>query len=220
MTDPIDPEVRAWCEELRHRASLADPDGARRALFAVFESFGEVLSADEAALLQRVLPATLASAVEKGARQSPAPGDYDDLIEAIETRENVGTAEAREHASATCEILGERVEADVGAMLRGRLPTFLVTMLDARAQSVRAPRHVPHSHDEPEERSTLATGRPGSAHPISEARPDRAHTNSVARSTEPHQETKLSSARGLTQERLGDTIAQGVAGPRRPVSGP
>jgi hypothetical protein len=66
--------------------------------------------------------------------------------------------------------------------------------------------------------TTLATGRPGSRHPVSEAHEDRAHTESIARSDDPHGDTKLSSSRGLTQERLRETLAEGRPGPEHPVS--
>jgi hypothetical protein len=64
-------------------------------------------------------------------------------------------------------------------------------------------------------RRTLSEGKPGSRHPLSEARLDRAQSNSVARADEPHADTKLSSARGLTQERLHETLAVGRPGPKR-----
>ncbi|HVK68207.1 MAG TPA: DUF2267 domain-containing protein, partial [Polyangium sp.] len=65
---------------------------------------------------------------------------------------------------------------------------------------------------------TLATGRAGSQTPLSEARPERAHGESVVRAENPHGETKLSSSRGLTQEREQETLAEGEPGPLRPVS--
>ncbi len=67
-------------------------------------------------------------------------------------------------------------------------------------------------------RGTLAEGRPGSAHPLSEARPERAQSQSVARADNPHGDTKLSSATGLTQEREGETLATGHLGSNRPLS--
>jgi hypothetical protein len=54
---------------------------------------------------------------------------------------------------------------------------------------------------------------------MSEATADRAHADSVARSDAPHEDTKLSSARGTTQERLHETLAEGRPGPRRPIHG-
>ncbi|HLM72216.1 MAG TPA: hypothetical protein VK459_05985 [Polyangiaceae bacterium] len=58
----------------------------------------------------------------------------------------------------------------------------------------------------------------GSGHPLSEARFEPAHTHSVARSDNPHEDTKLSSSRGLTQERLEDTLAEGKPGSDKPIS--
>jgi hypothetical protein len=67
--------------------------------------------------------------------------------------------------------------------------------------------------------NTLASGRPGSRHPISDARPNRAHAHSVARSDNPHGDTKLSSSHGFTQERENETLADGRPGPKRTLSG-
>ncbi|MBX3231426.1 MAG: hypothetical protein KIT84_10810 [Labilithrix sp.] len=62
---------------------------------------------------------------------------------------------------------------------------------------------------------TLATGRPGSRHPISEARHAGAHAESVVRSDNPHGDMKLSSARGTTQEREHEDLAEGKPGADR-----
>ena len=55
----------------------------------------------------------------------------------------------------------------------------------------------------------LADGRPGSAHPLSEAKASEAHAESVARTDDPHAETRLSSAKGMTQEREQESLAEG-----------
>jgi hypothetical protein len=68
-----------------------------------------------------------------------------------------------------------------------------------------------HVHLDPSHH-TLAEGRPGSRHPLSEARLERAHTHSVARADNPHEDTKLSSTTGLTQEREQETLATGHPG--------
>jgi hypothetical protein len=48
-------------------------------------------------------------------------------------------------------------------------------------------------------------------HPLSEAAPTAGQTHSVARNPSPHEETKLSAAKGLTQERLYETLGSGRA---------
>jgi hypothetical protein len=80
-----------------------------------------------------------------------------------------------------------------------------------------APEHEPvslaHRHD-------IASGRPGSTRPLSAANPRvLEHRHSVARNGDPHGDTKLSSARGLTQEREGETLAAARPGPGlRPIA--
>jgi hypothetical protein len=53
---------------------------------------------------------------------------------------------------------------------------------------------------------------------VSDAPLAGAHAHSVARSENPHADTKLSSSPGLTQERLGDSLAEARPGPAHPVS--
>lgn len=68
--------------------------------------------------------------------------------------------------------------------------------------------------------ATLASARPGSAHPVSEAAPPSGQMHSVAVNPSPHEETKLSAAKGFTQERLEETLGAGrPPGPTRPVAG-
>lgn len=57
--------------------------------------------------------------------------------------------------------------------------------------------------------NNLASGRPGSRHPLSEAKPNGGQSNSVVESTNPHGDTKLSSSKGLTQEREKEDLAEG-----------
>jgi hypothetical protein len=65
----------------------------------------------------------------------------------------------------------------------------------------------------------LAEGRPGARNSLASGDPALlAHRHSVARSDDPHGDSKLSSARGLTQERDEDTLASGRPGSRRPLS--
>ena len=55
---------------------------------------------------------------------------------------------------------------------------------------------------------TLSEGRPGSRKPVSEARPANHQQHSVA-DDNPHDDTKVSSATGMTQEREHETLAEG-----------
>ena len=58
-----------------------------------------------------------------------------------------------------------------------------------------------------ERHHTLATGKPGAEHPLNESRPHAAQAHSVVREKNPHADTELSSASGMTQERLDESLA-------------
>ena len=64
--------------------------------------------------------------------------------------------------------------------------------------------------------STLADGRPGSVHPVSES--NIVQEDSVSATSAPKLGRELATATGMTQERLKHTLAEGKAGSSRPLS--
>jgi hypothetical protein len=136
------------------------------------------------------------------------------LIDRVAAREALSHGRAKEAVESVLRSLSELLDDETSARMRKHLPAGLDATFTPRAESALEPSApAPRAlHTTP--RATLATGRPGSLHPLSEARPERAHTHSIARSTDPHGDTKISSARGLTQERLHETLAEGT--PPRP----
>jgi uncharacterized protein (DUF2267 family) len=211
-------ELARWISEVGSRASLADGGAARHVLDAVFETLGEVLLADELAPIVKRVPVELGAAIRRGADRGLAPGNVDDLVAGVEWREHTSEAVAREHVTAVCEILAGRMDRDARDRLHADLPAGLRELLSLRETSGHVHRDPPARADAPPPRDTLATGNPRSRRPVSEARLETAHSQSIARSDNPHEETKLASARGTTQERLGESLAEGAPGPRRPVS--
>jgi hypothetical protein len=102
--------------------------------------------------------------------------------------------------------IADALDAEARARVRRALALAIGALLSPREDGVPPPHPEPPRAPAP---GTLATGRPGSRHPLSEARADRAHAHSVVREENPHGATKLSSAPGLTQEREGETLASG-----------
>jgi hypothetical protein len=62
---------------------------------------------------------------------------------------------------------------------------------------------------------TLATGRPGSRHPLSEAAPSAGQSDSVVANGNPHGDRKLSSAPDTA---VADTLADGRPGSGAPLA--
>jgi len=116
---------------------------------------------------------------------------------------------ARELIASVGRVLGETLSDDALALIAATGADL--AQIVQRAAPEEMVRAAPSRHP------TLAAGRPGSAHPLSEARPDRRHASSVA-ADNPHAEQKLSSTTGTTQERLHETIAEGRPGSEWPLS--
>jgi uncharacterized protein (DUF2267 family) len=174
-----------------------DRHAAERAVRATLASIAEALSSDEADALCRELSPDLRPLVARHALALPL--DRTALFAAVAARESVEVGFAVEHAECVCGALAERMSPDLRGRLQRHLP-LLASLFELRDEP---PLDVPpliHG-------STLASGRPGSRHPLSEARPERAQSQSVARSDEPHADTKLSSSRGVAEDREGRTMA-------------
>ena len=183
----------------------ASTDVTRRATAAVLAGLGAHLSAAGRQLVAEELPPELAAALLAGDRLA-TPIDERVLAPGITA------GRARELIASVLRVLAEELSAEAVAALRGAAPPELAPLLEP------PPREARPATAASARRETLATGRPGSQHPVSEARPQRAHTGSVATGN-PHEATKLSSAAGSTQERRQETLAEGHPGAERPIAG-
>lgn len=205
-----------FVEEVQRRAGFEGRTEAERAITVTARTLGERLLPTEAAAVAGGLPGPVAAAVRGATYQGDF--DRDELYDRIARREGAPRGFGREHAQAVCQVIGEALPEAERARLQRHLPDW-ADLFASRPAGAPPPR-PPHAASPPEigHGSTLATGRPGSHHPLSEARPETAHAQSVARSDDPHADTKLSSSPGLTQERLRETLADGRPGPDHPVS--
>jgi uncharacterized protein (DUF2267 family) len=194
---------------VRRLGGFAGSGEARRAIRATLTAIGERLLDDERAAFARELPSSLALVFERCAYDGDF--DKDEFFGRVARHERVERGFGAEHAQVVCQALGEALGAEAMTRLRKELGPEIASLFDAQEPIESLPRTARSAG------STLASGREGSRHPMSEARPDYAHVGSVARSTEPHAETKLSSARGLAQERSGETLATGHPGAKHPV---
>ncbi|CAN97304.1 hypothetical protein sce7135 [Sorangium cellulosum So ce56] len=205
-----------FVEEVQRRAGFEGRDQAERAIAVTARTFGERLLVEEAAAVAGRLPGPVAAAVRGATYQGDF--DRDELFDRIARREGAPRGFGMEHAQAVCQVIGEALPEAERVRLQRHLPDW-ADLFAPRSAGAPPPRPA-HAASPPEtgQGSTLATGRPGSRHPVSEARPETAHAQSVARSDDPHTDTKLSSSPGLTQERLRETLADGRPGPEHPVS--
>lgn len=181
-------DTTRFFEFIVSRAAFADRSEAERAVAAVFDAVAESLSDVDAEMIAGELPGGLADRLraERGGRPT-ASG----LLQQVARGEHTTIGFAREHLGVILQALSAQLSPDANARLAGALPPEIAEMIEPRQRTQTPP---PPVHKSREDRS-LASGRSGGGHPVSEAQPDRAHKDSVARTDQPHGDTKLSSGR-------------------------
>lgn len=209
----------AFFEKVHALGSIADAD-FEMIVAAVLLTLGERLTRDEVAILAGQVPEAIIHWLRPGTRAGAV--DLDEVYARVAQRAGLRRPRAMEATQIVCRALTEDLADDARARLVAHLGPALGRLFEAPGgsmPSVRLERPArPARAPRPGEGHTLVNGRPGSRHPLSEARPERAQAESVVRSDNPHGDSKLSSARGVTQEVLHETLAEGKAGPLRTVA--
>jgi uncharacterized protein (DUF2267 family) len=180
-------------------------DRAERATRVVLAGLGAYLTPASRQLVADELPAPLDAALLED--QGVALPIEEQLIEP-----GITVGRAHELVASVCRVLAEELSTRALLVLCTAVPTAISSLLATPAPEIAA------RPSEPRRNETLATGRPGSRHPISETRPAARQTGSVADSN-PHAGTKLSSTPGTTQERRHETFAEGRPGHDRSLAG-
>jgi uncharacterized protein (DUF2267 family) len=203
--------------DVQLRAGFEGSGEAERAIAVTVRVLGQRLLPEERVAVAGALPEPVAGRLLR----TPYERDFDldELYDHVARGEGTQAGFGREHAQAVCQAIGTALPHEVRLRLQKHLPAEIAVLFGSRDAGASPLRPV-HAEPpvEPGAGTTLATGRPGSRHPVSEGRADCAHEGSVARSDDPHADTKLSSSRGLTQERLGESLASGQPGPEHSVS--
>lgn len=186
--------------------SRADAEWMTRVVLCVL---GERLSRLEAEALAQALPEHIGAYLRGGThgQEFDTPEFYARVAIELGIRSGI----AVEQANIVCQAVAEAVGGEVVHRLQLELPRSMGALFE-----LREPFEPPPSVHLDPSRRTLAEGRPGGTRPLYAARPDRAQSESVVRSENPHADEKLSSARGLTQEREEETLATSRRRPRRP----
>lgn len=194
-TEPsLTPEQRgaALLAEVQRRTGISTQDEASHVLDAVVDALGELLTGDEARAVAPHLGARLSRLLEAGAGRHSASSDVAALVDGVAWRENVAEGVALEHATAVCDAIMQALPAEARTKLQRDLPKEVIAFLErGRADGIVHRREPP----KPEVLThSLAQGRPGGAHPVSESKPVTAHSESVALTDNPHADRKISSA--------------------------
>jgi uncharacterized protein (DUF2267 family) len=206
----------AWLDEVARLGALTGREQAERVTEAALRAVGEGLARGDREALARELPEPFDALLGGAARAGEL--DRDGLVARVAALEPTSKGFAAEHLEAVCEAVAELADREVLLRLRKHVPGDVAELFEVRDRAPEPPSPSHHREVEPGHGDSIATGRPASKHPLSEARPDRAQEHSVAREANPHGDTKLSSAEGLTQERLGEDLATGRPASKKPVS--
>lgn len=186
-------EDDAWVTEIAAHTGEPDLDAVWRATETMIGALGALVPPADHARVAAELPPRLAAAF-RAARVRTTP------LAALALPPETASARAHELIAAACGVLAGRLAPSTLAGLRAELPAAVARLLVAPSHAIaHQPRRV--------ERRTLADGRPGSQHPVSEAGRRDAQSDSI-RTVNPHGDVKLSSSAGATQERDHDTLAE------------
>ncbi|HVH99394.1 MAG TPA: hypothetical protein VM869_11800 [Enhygromyxa sp.] len=186
-----------------------DHQRAAVTITAAFEAIGRALAAAAIDSVAALLPDPLAESLRRGAA-SPGVGDV--LVD-LAVEEHVSLGVAKEQVQVVLEQLAASVDDPTRAQLASLLPEELSSWLQPWQ-----PPPERHARAAVGREHTLASGRPGSEHPLHEAGRDRGQHDSIALTSDPHVDTRLSSTRGIASERNQSTLADGRPGSEHPVS--
>jgi uncharacterized protein (DUF2267 family) len=193
--------------EIAARMGGANEVETRRALDATLLTLGEHLPPRDAAAVAAELPAALAPLLETPAHDECA--SVEEFYTRVAAREGLAVGFGHEHAQVVCRALAAALSAQARTQLACHLwPELLHPTLQDRQAAALPSRHG----------RDLASGIPGSRHPLSEAAPPTGvQRDSVAAADNPHEARKLSSG-APSAERGETTFAGGRAGSRHPLS--
>jgi uncharacterized protein (DUF2267 family) len=193
--------------EIAQRGGV-DPGVAERAAHATLAVLAERLIAVDRASLASLLPTELATVVEEV--HAFVQYGIDGFYERVARRLGGPRGSAIELAQVVCAVLGDRLDPELRQRLHRHLPPAVAALLEPEPLPPAPPPRHPTAPG-----TTLATGRPGSSHPVSEAPANRAQAGSIAASPEPHADRKLSSG----HVDAGRPIAEASPGSTRPLDG-
>ncbi|MCC6527303.1 MAG: DUF2267 domain-containing protein [Polyangiaceae bacterium] len=182
---------------------------AEFAVRVVFTVLRESLPDADAHALAHELPNGLSDVLRSNSYKGPRT--LFELRDRVAVLEGVRPGFAVEHLQAVLRAIRDIVPPEALLHLRRNLPLELATELDESPIMPPPPRSWRSAQSGPRDSHVMpiSSGRPWSSHPISESRLVPGQANSVVVSDDPHADTKLSSSRGLTQERTGRALASG-----------
>lgn len=213
----MQPQAEDLVRRVGRLAGIQTSAHARATLESVLDALGALVPHPRRGAIASELPGWTAEAFERREYDRALGRPW--LLQMVSKAEHVRPGAALEHVEAVLAMLREHLDADRFRLLVAELPEEVRALVPPAPSKSRLPPRPEARSAAPSRR--LAGARPGPGHPIAEADgPPLAHTHSVAANADPHGDTKLSEARGLTQAREHEDLAEGRPGPARPISEP
>lgn len=186
-------------ERVQYWSGITHKRDAERAILATLKALRQALFDDEANALAQELPEPFAPSMRGGG--AGAVVNTEQLYRCAARSEGVPVRIAVEHVQVVCQALASLLPAPAVTRLSRALPTFAMLF------------EVPDRASHPmavlsPAAGTLAEGRPGSEHPLSEARPP-------VRDAETFGDARPSSAHPLSEARPGSEHPLSEAKPLR-----
>lgn len=186
-------------DALRRRAPFPNDADAQAALTETLATLGALLPERQRRALHDALPAAYSELLTSHGAASASERGPAALHEGREL----------ERMQEVCALLGEVLPTELVVDLMRELPVLLAAAFSgSAAEGAPATHHTPHTRRDGARH--LSEARPGATHTLANGRPGAAQQESVA-ADNPHQDSKLSSARGLTQERESESLADTTA---------
>jgi uncharacterized protein (DUF2267 family) len=203
-------DTRSIIEATRLEDAFGDAEVAERVFWDALDALGPTMQADDRRALEGALPSDVVDRL-LAAHHAPERGEAE-VVAALASSASLAPGRALEVLQVVAETLAGRLPE----LLRGRLERHAHPELAPlwTAPSTPEPPPRPVHHPAPGHGHTLASGRPGSRHPLAESGP-AGHVDSIALNPDPHGDRKLSSARIVGPER---TLAEGRPGSTHPLS--
>jgi hypothetical protein len=197
-------------QRLESLTGLTAQGAMRRGVSMAARGLGAKISGEVVRRLAVGLPGILTTALRMGLSEpaTSLEGLYARVGEASGMRLGV----ALELTQTVFSVIAELAPADALEDARRALPPEWGELLQPPAPG-RSDDHPPPPHGiEPGSGHTLATGRPGSHRDLAGSRPAWGQRDSIATSDDPHARTRISTSRGISTERRGETLADGRPG--------
>lgn len=197
-------------ERLESLTGLTTQGAMRRAVNMAARGLGAKISGELVHQLARGMPPVLATSLQVGVSEPPL--ELDGLYARVSEASGLRFGVALELTQTTFAVIAELGNPEAVERARASLPDEWSALLQPPSPTRTQDRPPPPAELDPGTGHTLATGRPGSRHPVSGSEPSRGQRDSIATSDDPHSDTKLSATRGISSERKGESLAEGRPG--------